>query len=153
MEGFNEQIIAALNQCKAEIQAAMAAKGINASGRTSESLQVVQAEDGFRLILAGTQHAPLETLEIGRAGGRVPYNFTDIIYQWSLDKGLSWGSPKQRRKIAGAVAWGKIRVSGTDRHETPVEVYSEPVKKARARLNEDIRLAIATIIRTANTNF
>lgn len=153
MESINGQIATILNQCKAEIQAAMDAKGINASGRTSNSLQVQTSDKGVRLVLAGKDHAPLETLEIGRAGGRVPRNFTDIIYQWSLDKGLQWGTDRERRRIAGAVAWGKIRHEGTDRHKTPVEVYSQPVKKARTKLQEDIRIAIAAMLRTANTNF
>lgn len=153
MERINEQIIAVLKQCGVEIQSAMAAKGINASGRTSKSIKVKQSASGIRLVLAGDDHAPLETLEIGRPSGRVPYNFTDIIYQWSLDKNLNWGDAKQRKKIAGAVAWGKIRVFGTNRHASPVEVYSEPTKKAKVELMSDIRIAVAAMIKSATINF
>ena len=150
---LQEDILRILNQTRDEIRANMASKGINASGRTSDSLQVIRDDKGMRLVFAAGERAPMETLEIGRPGGKVPYNFTDIIVQWSLDKGLNWGDDKARRKIAGAVAWGKIRPFGTNRHENHEDVYSTPVHKAVAQLGNDIRAAIFAEIQTAKTNF
>lgn len=139
-----------LNRLQADIVAAIESNGITASGRTQQSLQVVQYEGGVKLIAAAGNRAPIPTLEIGRPAGAVPKNFTDIIVQWSKDKGLQWGDDKQRRKIAGAVAWGKIRPFGTDRHAHNVDVYSTLTSEAA----NDIRLKVlATIKEEIYNNF
>lgn len=150
---LQEDILKVLMQTRDEIRANMASKGINASGRTSESLTAAPYPGGVKLYFAAGDRAPMETLEIGRPGGAVPYNFTDIIYQWSLDKGLNWGDDKARRKIAGAVAWGKIRPFGTNRHKDPVDVYSTPVEKARKVLSKVVVQHIWTEMQTAKQNF
>lgn len=143
-----------LLQCRSEIVATMSQKNITASGRTAASMEVVQDSNGVRLILRGTEHAPLETLEVGRPGGKMPRNATDIVMQWSKDKGLNWGDDKARRRIAGAVAWGKIRKYGTGRHSHPTEVYSIPVKNAQDNIRKDIRAAVTqTMYQAAKTNF
>lgn len=150
---IEQDILRVLMQTRDEIRANMASKGINASGRTSASLTAEQYADGVRLYFKAGDRAPMETLEIGRPAGKVPYRFTDIIVQWSKDKGLNWGNEKQRRKIAGAVAWGKIRRFGTNRHTHPVDVYSTPMQQAKERLQKDIRVAIVGMMQTATANF
>ena len=150
---LKQDIVRLLTQTRDEIRANMAAKNINASGRTSASLTVGEYRGGVRLYFKPGNVAPMETLEIGRPGGRVPSNFTDIIVQWSKDKGLAWGNEKQRRKIAGAVAWGKIRRYGTNRHENPEDVYSTPVEKARREIGKIAVQNIWTEIRTTLTHF
>lgn len=150
---LQQEILQVLMQTRDEIRANMSSKGINASGRTSESLTAAVYKGGVKLYFSAGDRAPMETLEIGRPGGAVPRNFTDIIYQWSLDKGLNWGNEKARRKIAGAVAWGKIRPFGTNRHENPVDVYSTPVAKAREVLSKIIVQHLWTEMQTAKQNF
>lgn len=150
---LEEDILRVLTQTRDDIRANMASKGINASGRTSASLTAEVYAKGVRLYFKAGDRAPMETLEIGRPAGRVPRNFTDIIVQWSKDKGLNWGNEKQRRKIAGAIAWGKIRRFGTNRHEHPEDVYSTPMKKAEAEIKTDIRAWFRGEINRATANF
>lgn len=154
---IEQDILRVLMQTRDEIRANMASKGINASGRTSASLTAEQYADGVRLYFKAGDRAPMETLEIGRPAGKVPYRFTDIIVQWSKDKGLNWGNEKQRRKIAGAVAWGKIRRFGTDRHTHPVDVYSTPIQRAKERVAVVVSRTLADMLKgsmeSANNNF
>ena len=74
----------ALNEAKVRIQQNLATTGTNASGRTSRSLEVVVDDTSGTLF--GRQ--AFGTVETGRRAGRVPYGFTDIIYQWMQDKGV-----------------------------------------------------------------
>lgn len=74
-----------LDKMVSEIRANLASTGTNASGRTSASLRVeVDATSGR---IYGRRY--FRGVEQGRAGGRVPHNFTSIIEQWIKDKGLT----------------------------------------------------------------
>lgn len=74
----------ALNDARDGIRANLLSTGTNASGRTSESLEVVV--EGDVGILYGRQ--AFGTVETGRKGGKVPAGFRQIIYQWMQDKGV-----------------------------------------------------------------
>ena len=74
----------ALNDARDSIRANLLSTGTNASGRTSESLEVVV--EGDVGILYGRQ--AFGTVETGRKGGKIPAGFRDIIYQWMQDKGV-----------------------------------------------------------------
>lgn len=74
----------ALNEAKVRIQQNLETTGTNASGRTSRSLEVVVDDTSGTLF--GRQ--AFGTVETGRRAGRVPYGFTEIIYQWMQDKGV-----------------------------------------------------------------
>lgn len=166
---LEEDILRILTQAKAEIQANMQSKGINASGRTSRGFAVETYNGGIRLVLnhdevasveckprgfgsvqVGT--APLSTLEIGREGGRVPKGFYYMIKQWTRDKGLQFASESERQTFSFFTA-RKIAKQGTKRRTTPVNVWSEPVNKAQAIISKDIRAHIAGKIDAAITNF
>ena len=86
---------------KTEIQEQMTAQGITASGKTAGSLHIVQDDLGIRLI-SDNSGAPISTIEAGREGGKIPFNFKDIIVEWSKDKGLSFASEEEREKICGS---------------------------------------------------
>lgn len=135
-----------LEQLRADIVSQIEAKKITASGRTQRSLRVERYSEGVRLIAGEGQRAPIPTLEIGRPGGKVPLNFTDIIVQWSKDKGLQWGSDRERRRIAGAVAWGKIARVGTDRHKHHEDVYSTLVQDAAQDLQTQVAESVKQFI-------
>ena len=128
-----------------EIRAKMASEGINASGRTSAGIQVQRYESGVRLVLTGERVAPLATLEVGRRGGKVPMGFTDIIEQWSRDKGLTFPRERDRRSFSYLAA-RKIAARGTLRHETPVDVYSEEVQRGLLRLRQNIKAQVTEYI-------
>lgn len=133
VEQVNAQVVGILERAKMVIQANMAEKGINASGRTSQSLRVETYADGVRLVIGGKDTAPLATLEVGRDGGKVPRGFTDIIDQWSRDKGLTFGSERERRTFAYLTA-RKIAREGTERHKDNIDVYSTIVETAAREL-------------------
>lgn len=124
---------------KAEIQTQMRSKGIDASCRTSASLRVERYESGVRLVMGPVgEAAPLATLEVGRQGGKVPRGFTDIIEQWSIDKGLRFPEEGDRRRFSYLTA-RKIAREGTRRHKKPVEVYSDAVSRG----TEEIKKLVA----------
>lgn len=166
---IEQNIVQVLTQCRDEIRANMASKGINASGRTSRAFKVVKNGNSILLILDHSEKvelpckprgigsvfagvAPLETIEIGRGGGNVPRGFYYIIKQWSRDKGIQFGSESERQRFAYFTA-RKITRDGTRRHTTPVDVYSTPVNKAVDTLRKNIGVAISTDIHNVVTNF
>lgn len=113
----------------ADIRNNMENKGINASGRTSASLKVESYENGIRLISSGENIAPFGTIEVGRKGGKVPKGFAQILYQWSIDKAISFDKDRERRTFAYLLA-RKIAREGTDRNRNPrADIYSEVIKK------------------------
>lgn len=140
-----DEVVGILTDVKDEIQANMAAKQINASGRTSGGMQVQRYEGGVRLVLTGERVAPLATLEVGRQGGKVPLGFTEIIEEWSRDKGLAFGSEKDRRRFAYLTA-RKIAREGTQRHKLPTDVYSDEVTQGLARLRKTIKAQVTDYI-------
>ena len=148
---IKKKIVEVLGEAKSEIQENMAKEGINASGETSNSLAVTV--NGNFVRLSNENKNPFETTEEGRPSGKVPENFTDIIFQWHKDKGLNWGEEKEARKIAGAVAWGKIRKfgygrpSGTFFGSKKKDVYSPTIEKVREKLEVDLKNEIEVKIK------
>lgn len=150
---LEQNILQILQQAQMEIRANMAANNENASGRTSASLTAEPYREGLRLLFKAGNVAPMDTLEVGRPAGKVPYNMTDIIYQWSVDKGLAWGDEKARRKIAAAVGWGKIAGKskklqriGTDRHYAHVDIWRTPQQKALREIRDAVRVVVGSEI-------
>ena len=144
---FVQNIAQILLQARDEIRANMQAKGINASGRTSAALQVVQRGGKIALIKSQGQNAPFGTLQYGRAGGRVPAGFYDILKQWTRDKGLSFGTETERGTFAYFLA-SKIAREGTKRHRSPrTDIYDEPLSKAVDGVRQEARKHVLDGIR------
>ena len=166
---IEENIVQILTQCKAEIQANMANKGINASGRTSAAFKVEQTADSIALVLDRSGRvAPLQTLEIGRPAGNVPGGFSQRLAKTGAYAGkpdvsntfkailIKWAAEKGYADFGWAAATGlgrKIAYDGTKRHHQPEDVYSTPTKKAVKELMTNIRIAISSSIKAATTNF
>lgn len=146
-----DEIERVLLDVRDEIRAKMASDGVNASGRTSAGMQVQRYESGVRLVLTGEDVAPLATLEVGRAGGKVPLGFADIIEQWSRDKGLAFPTEGDRRSFAYLTA-RKIAREGTERHKSPIDVYSDEVLRGVARINQAIKVEITQYIHNLLTS-
>ena len=150
-----DEIERVLLEIRDEIRAKMASEGVNASGRTSAGIQVQRYETGIRLVLVdkvlGQNVAPLATLEVGRRGGRVPMGFTDIIEQWSRDKGLTFPRERDRRRFAYFTA-RKIARQGTQRHQQPIDIYSEEVMRGVARLKDGIKAQVTEYIHNSLIN-
>lgn len=164
---MKDKIRKILEQAKEQIKLNLDVENINASKRTSDSLQVVEYDGGVKLVIGGEDTAPLSTLEIGRPGGAVPFNFQEIIKQWIIDKGLStnpipyvrqpsdrWQpkyTPEERglNAAAGAIAH-KIKKVGTDRHLQPRnDIYSNVVKSTIDILKKEI---LGFVVETIKTN-
>ena len=143
-------VLEILEDAKIEIQENMATEGINASGETSASLTVTV--DGDLVRLSNENKNPFETTEHGRPSGNVPRNFTEIIYEWHKDKGLNWGDEKESKKIAGAVAWGKIRKFGYGRPSGTIfgsekkDVYTPVIEKIKEKIEKEIEIKITKIL-------
>ena len=131
---------------KTEIQEQMTAQGITTSGKTAGSLHIVQDDLGIRLV-SDNSGAPITTIEAGREGGKIPFNFKDIIIEWSKDKGLSFASEEEREKFAGAVVFGKngikkegfgrttgIQTSHLPYGQTRNDIYTIPIQNFSDRL-------------------
>lgn len=143
-----------LENAKLQIQANLASEGINASGRTSDSLRVIVDDNTVKLVQdISNGCAPIATAEVGRNSGRIPYDFTRIVYEWSMDKGLSFENDKERMKFAGAVAWGKIRNRGygrpgpSDFGRVKADVYSPVVEDVENSVRDLVTLKVAEVIR------
>ena len=145
---IRNSILTILERCKSDIELNMETQDVNASGRTVGSLAVVSDDKGLRLGLFGNTHAPLGTLEVGRAGGKVPTGFYEIIKQWTRDKGLQFGTESERGTFAYFVA-RKIARDGTQRHRIPVDVYSTPAKSARNEIESVLRNMIHAFVKTS----
>ena len=151
---IGHSVSAILTQARDEIRANMQAQNINASGRTSAALQVVQRGTKIELIKSNGDNAPFQTLQYGRAGGKVPAGFYYIIKQWTRDKGLSFANETERGTFAYFTA-RKIAREGTQRHKTPNDqVYSEPIKKASESIAKVVKdYVLANVSATIKANF
>ncbi len=161
-EQLESEILRVLTQTRDDIRANMDAKGVNASGRTSESIRVEAYEGGFRLVggyagthpisdapsVYGQDTAPIPTLETGRKEGGAPRGFYYIIREWTREKGLNFASETERSTFAYFVA-RKIAAEGTKRHTQPVDIYTTPVEKAKDELRQILGATISKTIRAA----
>lgn len=146
-----------LERAKQRIQDNLAAKGINASGRTSRSFRVEHYDGGVRLVMGGTAErtAPLSTLEVGRPGGNVPggfrvtkagvvdvsNTFKGILIQWARDKHIpdfGWAE--------ATILGRRIADQGTNRHRNPEDVYSSVVQDAVREAGEEAVKSITVFI-------
>lgn len=114
--------------------------GQTASGRSERSLNV--QDEGDSIVLYGRK--AFGTLETGRIGGNVPRNFSAILYQWSLDKRISFDNDRERRSFAYFLA-KKIQESGTQlfRDKGRADVYSNEIPKTLERINQSLSATLA----------
>lgn len=132
----------------------IARNGQTASGKTARSLEV--REGSGEVSLLGRK--AFGTMETGRRGGGVPRNFRAILYQWSLDKGISFDTDRERRTFAYFLA-KKIQNEGTQlfRDGGRADVYSNEIpitlENIARRIGEEMKLQIESIpINYANSN-
>lgn len=158
MEDVVKKLLARLELAKAETQKNMESGKINASYRTTKSLEVVQRGSSLLFLKKEGNNAPMSTTEIGRAAGAVPRGFTEIILQWMKDRGMQGtlmpyktdrphkysAQERSNRLAAGAIAYGKIKRKGTDRHITPKETIYTPIVEQTVKDIRDILITAIT---------
>ena len=144
---YADDIIRILDEAKEAIRQNMSTEGINATGNTSASFRVERYDGGVRLVMGGTEEktAPLATLEVGRPGGNVPKGFTQILYEWSIAKGIPFDKDSRRRSFAYLLG-RRIRREGTLRNMQPVDVYTTIVLDVADRVKADAVKSITTAI-------
>ena len=138
---FGERIVTEeLQDLAQRIADNISRNGQRASGRTQESLEVVS--DGDSVALLGRK--AFGTMETGRRGGRVPRNFEDILYQWSIDKGITFDSDRERSSFAYLLA-KKIQKEGTQlfRDKGRADVYSNEIPETIQRVQKRISVSLS----------
>ena len=135
----------------ATIKANMMRYDKNATYKTYASMQMYEEINGNDLEFGiQSERAPLiEGMETGRRGGKVPNGFYYIILQWSMDKGISFPTERDRRTFAYFVS-KKIAEEGTVQYRQGINpniysnVYGLYNKKIQeqvvANINQNIRL-------------
>lgn len=122
-----------------------------ASGRTRDSLSVenVSASGGE---LQGASY--LGVLERGRKGGKVPYNFIEILKKWAAHKGISFSNEKDFNRWAYFVQ-KKIKEEGTKlfRSGQTLDIFDTPIKDFTKRLGEQVGTMYQTQIANEIFNF
>lgn len=138
-----------LTAARDTIAAAMSERGVTASGRTAASLKVRKTDSGLQLVSVAGDHAPMPTTEVGREGGKVPYRFTDLLAEWSRDKGLSFNSERERRSFAYLLG-RRIAREGTLRHKFPIDIYSTTAADTAAAIRRDLYHYLKDVTINAN---
>lgn len=139
---INEELL----KLKDVIAANMQAQGLNASGKTSKSLEIVQNENGTALV----GRSFFSVLETGRKAGKVPKNFRQIIEKWATDKGLTFETPAKLRSFSYLVA-RKIAAEGTKQYRTGrrtdvfTDAINETVTSIQNQLGSEVLKEIVTI--------
>lgn len=142
-----QQVAERLQTAADDIRQSMSDKGINASGRTSASVQVRMTDKGVQLVGGGGQAAPMPTTEIGREGGAVPMNFTAILEQWSRDKGIVFENDRQRRSFAYLLG-RRIAREGTLRHQRPEDIYTTIAEDAAKDVADIVSSVLVSVVKT-----
>lgn len=120
--------------------------GTTASGRTRDSI-TVEVADG-ELTIYGRPY--FQGVEEGRGAGKVPYNFTDILYKWMQDKGIAaeFGSTEAKQRSAAFVIGKFIEQHGTKlyrdggREDIYTNVFEEELPKLEEKIGYVIRQSI-----------
>lgn len=135
--------------------------GQPASGLTIATMRIEETETGARLL----GRRAFATLETGRKPGNVPQNFTAIIKQWIIDKGIpfehkpyirqpsdKWQpkyTPEERglNSLASAIAWN-IERHGTKlyREGGRKDIFTEPIDKVIPELKKKLAVIFKTEI-------
>jgi hypothetical protein len=165
---LRQQVLQILAAARADVQRQMQAKGVNASGRTSASMQVRASKTGSQLVGGNSkQHtftvagitfnaydtAPIPTLQTGSAPWaskppRTPFWFAAHIYQWTIDKALPAASDKERMSLSFAIA-RKLINDGSERHRVPVDIYTTAAQKAAGSIRQAVLEATKSEIKAA----
>lgn len=145
-------IIQSLTAAKDAIRANMTAQKVNASGRTSASLRVEDRGNSIVLVIGGDtskygRTAPLETLQIGSRPGLRGDWFKSVIYNWTIEKGLSFENDSHRWAVSTIIA-RNIENEGTARHRSPIVVYSGIVDETKEQIRSLILGDFREMIRT-----
>ena len=137
-----------LEELARRIRERLEVTGTNASGKTSRSLRVVTSDTEG--VLFGRKF--FQGVETGRAGGRVPRKFREIILQWMNDKGVHADDGNDGR-MAYLIA-RKIARMGTSlyRRGGRNDIYSQEIPRTTESINKRFSELITTTIHNIHLN-
>lgn len=138
MRAIDEAVLI-LDEAAEAIRERLAAENINASGRSSAAFFAERTANGCRLVYRGENVAPLLSLEEGRGPGEMPS--PDVLFQWSMEKGLAFRDDADRMRFAW-LASEKIYREGTERHKAPVDVFATVCREAAEEIKAKVKNAI-----------
>lgn len=123
--------------------------GQRASGRTQRSFEV--KDEGDTITLYGRK--AFGTMETGRRGGRVPRNFREILYEWSIDKGIQFDTERERASFAYLLA-KKIQKEGTElfREGGRADVYSNEIPPTIVSIQQKMKDLFITKFKSIKLN-
>lgn len=133
----NELVIGCLERIRERITENIRTSGEWASGKTAESMRIEETDTGGMLL--GRQY--FQSLEEGRPGGKVPYDFRRIIADWIVAKGISKYTPEERGLLtmAGSIAYF-IKENGTRLYRTGGrdDIYSNVIAEEVEKLKRQL---------------
>lgn len=139
-----------ISQYKLQIRSNMIMYKKWCTGKTWASLtpEVYQSSSVINANLRSPLAIALFTTETGRGPGRVPYNFKDILYKWSLDKGISFKSNKDRARFSYLTA-RKIMRSGTTQFRKGAidSIFTKPWESYENKIDDIIHESIERNVR------
>lgn len=125
-----------LEQLRNDIQTAHINAGQKASGKTGASLSVENVTTNSGELWGASYIGVLET---GRKGGKIPYDFKNILKRWALAKGLSFKSESDFNRWAYFVSQ-KIKNEGTKLYLAGgrKDILSQPITNFAERFTNRI---------------
>lgn len=128
------------------------AAGQVATGRTLNSIEVVDAggTDAIRIGLAAWEY--IDLLEYGRGPGKAPFEFEAVILDWMKAKGIS-GSGISDEELAAKIAWS-IRLQGTKlyRSGSPLDIFNSVITDLSGQIDEAVNRRITNEVDYLITN-
>lgn len=139
-----------MSQFKLQIRSQMILQKKFVTGRTWNSIEpyAYQSSSSIDAGIRSPLAIALFTTETGRGPGRVPYNFKDILYKWSLDKGISFKSNKDRARFSYLTA-RKIMRSGTAQFRKGAidSIFTKPWESYENKIDDIIHESIERNVR------
>lgn len=124
-----------LEQLKSDIIRRHEEAGQVASGRTRAAFEVKVSDSNGQLL--GNSYAGV--LERGRRGGKVLYDFKDILLRWAEAKGIYFANNTEAKRWAWFVTQ-KIRREGTALYRSgqTVDIFTTPIADFTERLSKQL---------------
>lgn len=140
-----------LNNVKQGIAANMAAHHRMASGRSVASLVVEPSQRGMALY-GGAQWA---TMQRGRAAGKVPMNFREIIKDWIKAKGIAISGGEKGLNSAAFLISRSIMKKGTTLHQHHGydDIFDSLIEKEFEKVNADATNIVGMAVDKLNDKF
>lgn len=125
-----------------QIQDNLDSTNTTASGRTKDSLRYEISDDEFSQTLRIYGRPYFQGVEEGRGAGKVPFKFTDILFQWATDKGIitQFGDTESKQRSVLYVVGQSIKAHGTRlyREGGRNDIFSNVINEELPKLEDDV---------------